>query len=57
MDTADYRTRGFDVLRAQYKAYLITLGLSSNTISTAYTDTFYLWRRVSEEVFGYKCPK
>lgn len=51
MDTADYRTRGFDVLRAQYKAYLITLGLSSNTISTAYTDTFYLWRSVGEDAF------
>lgn len=51
MDTADYKAKAFDELRAQYKAYLIALGLSNNTISTAYTDTFYLWRRVNKETF------
>lgn len=51
MDTADYRAKGFDELRVQYKAYLSALGLSNSTISTAYTDTFYLWRRVNKEIF------
>lgn len=51
MNTADFKAKGFDELRAQYKAYLIALGLSRSTISTAYTDTFYLWRRVSKETF------
>lgn len=51
MGAIDYKAKGFDELRAQYKAYLITLGFSNNTISTAYTDTFYLWRKANKETF------
>lgn len=51
MGVMDYRAMGFDQVRAQYKAYLMTQGLSANTISTAYTDTFYLWRKAGRETF------
>lgn len=51
MGMADYKSMGFDDLRVRYRAYLTTLGLSDSSISTAYTDTFYLWRRVSKEEF------
>lgn len=51
VDVVDYKAMNFDDLRAQYKSYLITNGFSRNTISTAYTDTFYLWRKVNSEIF------
>lgn len=51
MDTIDYRAKSFDEVRARYKTYLIALGFSNNTVSTAYTDTFYLWRKVNKETF------
>lgn len=51
MDTIDYRAKSFDEVRARYKTYLIALGFSNNTVSTAYTDTFYLWRKVNKEAF------
>lgn len=38
-------------LRATYRFFLKTKGLSKNTISTASTDTFYLWRKGSPELF------
>ena len=51
VDVVDYKAMNFDDLRAQYKSYLTTQGFSRNTISTAYTDTFYLWRKVNSEIF------
>lgn len=47
----DYRAKDFDEVRAQYRAYLIALGLSTHTISTACTDTFYLWRKAGRATF------
>ena len=51
MDSVEYKSLSFDEVRAQYKAYLITQGFSNNTISTAYTDTSYLWRKVDKDTF------
>lgn len=41
----------FDEVRTQYKTYLVTHNLSNNTISTACTDAFYLWRKIDKETF------
>ena len=45
------QTLSYDELRAAYREYLLELGLSKNTIQTAYSDTFYLWRKSSPEEF------
>ena len=47
----NYKTMDFDEVRVQYKNYLTTHNLSNNTISTACTDTFYLWRKVDKDTF------
>lgn len=41
----------YDELRALYKIFLHNRDISKNTINTALTDTFYLWRKGSQEVF------
>lgn len=50
-ETVDYRMMVFDEVRTQYKTYLATHNLSNNTISTACTDAFYLWRKIDKETF------
>lgn len=51
MNVAKLRSMPYDEVRAQYKAYLENSSLSKSTIATAYSDTFYLWRKVSKEAF------
>ena len=51
MSVSELRPLTFDEVRALYRAYLESGTLSKNTIQTAYSDTFYLWRNVSREVF------
>ena len=41
----------YDELRALYKNYLHNQNISQLTINTAYTDTFYLWRKGSKDLF------
>lgn len=51
VNTINYKSMDLGEIRAQYKDYLTAQGFSQNTISTASTDTFYLWRKVSSETF------
>lgn len=51
MGSSFYESLPLDEVRAQYRAYLKTQGLSKNTISTAYSDSFYLWKKVSKKAF------
>lgn len=51
MNIVDCKSMNLDELKAQYKNYLITHNFSHNTISTACSDTFYLWRKGSSEIF------
>lgn len=51
MSRADLKTLSFEEVRQQYRAYLETQDFSRNTITTACTDSFYLWRKVSRENF------
>ena len=41
----------YDELRALYKNFLHSQNISQLTINTAYTDTFYLWRKGSKDLF------
>jgi hypothetical protein len=41
----------YDELRALYKNFLHNQNISQLTINTAYTDTFYLWRKGSKDLF------
>lgn len=41
----------YDELRALYKVFLNSQNISKLTISTAYVDTFYLWRKGNKDQF------
>ena len=41
----------YDELRALYRNFLHSQNISPLTINTAYTDTFYLWRKGSKDLF------
>ena len=51
MDLKTAKTLSFDELRNVYRDYLRSKGLGKNTVQTAYSDTFYLWRKVSADEF------
>lgn len=44
-------TNSFEEVRAAFIAYLNTQGLTHNTINTAKSDTFYLWKKRGKETF------
>jgi len=41
----------YDDLRSLYREFLHSQNISKLTINTAYTDTFYLWRKGSKDLF------
>ncbi|WP_155591268.1 PD-(D/E)XK nuclease family protein [Lysinibacillus cavernae] len=51
MDINKMKTLSYDELRALYKIFLQSQDISRATINTAYVDTFYLWRKGSQELF------
>lgn len=51
MGIEEMKQLSYDSLRELYKKYLLSLNLAKTTISTSYTDTFYLWRYGSKELF------
>ena len=51
MDLKKAKSLSFDELRNVYRDYLRNKGLGKNTVQTAYSDTFYLWRKVSADEF------
>lgn len=51
MDIENLKNHSFDEIRTMYRLYLQEQNLSSNTVSTSYVDTFYLWRKGSSELF------
>ena len=51
MDTKFWKKMNYDDIRAAYLRFLQQQGIGPNTIKTAYTDTFYLWRRGGEKLF------
>lgn len=51
MELNEIKKLSFDEVRRIYKNYLMRLDLAQSTVSTAYTDTFYLWKHCGCEVF------
>lgn len=51
MDTTKLKALSFDELRALYRNFLHSQDISKLTIDTAYSDTFYLWRKGSKDLF------
>lgn len=51
MDRSMVKSMSIDEIRNAYKMYLKNQNLSENTVNTSCTDTFYLWRKGSPELF------
>ena len=51
MDLKTAKSLSYDELRNVYRDYLHSKGLGKNTIQTAYSDAFYLWRKVGADEF------
>lgn len=51
MDINKMKALSYDDLRARYRKFLHSQNISELTINTAYTDTFYLWRKESKDLF------
>lgn len=51
MDINKMKILPYDELRSLYKKFLDSQNISKLTINTAYTDTFYLWRKGSKDLF------
>lgn len=51
MDINKMKALPYDELRDLYKGFLHSQDISKLTINTAYTDTFYLWRKGSKDLF------
>ena len=51
MDTNKLKALSYDELRALYRNFLHSQDISKLTIDTAYSDTFYLWRKGSKDLF------
>lgn len=45
------KSLSFDELRTEYRKFLHSQNISEKTIDTAYTDTFYIWRKESKDLF------
>ena len=51
MDINKLKALPYDELRALYKRFLHSQSISQLTINTAYSDTFYLWRKGNKDLF------
>ena len=51
LDIKKMKALSYDELRTLYKIFLHSQDISRATINTAYVDTFYLWRKGSQELF------
>lgn len=51
MDIDKMKALSYEDLRALYRIFLHSQNISKLTVNTAYTDTFYLWRKGSKDLF------
>ena len=51
MDINKMKALQYDELRALYRNFLHSQSIAKATVNTAYVDTFYLWRKVSKDLF------
>lgn len=45
------KTLSYDELRTLYKNFMFNHNVSKSTVNTAYSATFYLWRKLGKELF------
>ena len=51
MRIEDIKKLSFEEVRNKYRQYMMNIGLSNNTVNTAYSDSFYIWKKGSGELF------
>lgn len=51
MDISKMKALSYEDLRGQYREYLLRQKLNPLSVSTAFSDTFYLWRKGSRDQF------
>lgn len=51
MRIEDIKNLSFEEVRNKYRQYMMNIGLSNNTVNTAYSDSFYIWKKGSGELF------
>jgi len=51
LDINKMMSLSYDELRAEYRIFLHSRDYSQSTINTAYSDTFYLWRKCGKDLF------
>lgn len=51
MIKTDLQTLPFEKAKEVYREYLMSLGMGESTIKTTVSDTFYLWKNASKEIF------
>lgn len=51
MDIENLKQASLEFIREQYLKYLNTLDVGKSTISTTYSDTFFLWRKKGKDLF------
>ena len=51
MDINILKQMPYEEVRSLYRAFLKCQSISESTMSTAYTDTFYLWRHGDHDLF------
>ncbi|WP_312072459.1 PD-(D/E)XK nuclease family protein [Anaerotignum propionicum] len=51
MEINNMKALSYEELRSLYKKFLHSLNLSKSTVSTSYSDSFYLWKKGSKELF------
>lgn len=51
MNKNELRKLPYNEIRSLYKKFLNNQDISYRTINTAYSDTFYLWRKGNQELF------
>lgn len=56
MDMENLKQASLEFIREQYLKYLNTLDVGKSTISTTYSDTFFLWRKKGKICFGQLSP-
>lgn len=50
MDVENLQQASLDFVREQYLKYLNSLNLGQNTVSTMYSDSFFLWRKKAKTI-------
>lgn len=51
MDINKFKTLSLEELRVLYRSFLNSLNYKKTTVNTSYSDSFYLWKKESKDLF------